>query len=171
MSKEYNLRILAEIIIFAALSSMLYFLRVYTLPMGGSVTLGSMVPVIWLALRRGPRTGVEAGLVLGLIVMTIEPFLFHPVQVMLDYIIPFSVLGLTGFFKKAPVIGAGVSIAMRFISHFLSGVIFADIFIPAGENPVIYSAIYNGSYLVPELIMSAIIVYILAKKKILEVYL
>jgi thiamine transporter len=103
--------------------------------------------------------------------MTIEPFLFHPVQVMLDYIIPFSVLGLTGFFKKAPVIGAGVSIAMRFISHFLSGVIFADIFIPAGENPVIYSAIYNGSYLVPELIMSAIIVYILAKKKILEVYL
>jgi len=171
MSKEHNLKILVEVIIFSSLSAMLYFFRIYTLPMGGSITLGSMVPILLLALRRGPRAGIEAGLILGLIVMTIEPYLFYPVQIMLDYFISFAALGLAGFFKKHPVIGVGVAITARFISHFLSGVIFADIFIPAGENPIIYSALYNGTYLVPELIISAIIVYILAKKRIQEIYL
>lgn len=171
MKKEYDLRILAEVVIFAALSAMLYFFRIYTLPMGGSITLGSMVPILWLALRRGVRAGMEAGLIMGLVVMTIEPFLFHPVQIMLDYFIPFAVLGLAGFFKKHAVIGVGVGITARFVSHFLSGVIFADIFIPAGENPIVYSAIYNGTYLVPELIISAIIIYVLAKKRIIEIYL
>jgi len=171
VSKELQLKILTEIIALTALSAVLYYFKIYTLPMGGSITAGSMVPIFWLSLRRGPRAGMEAGFILGLIVMTIEPFLFHPVQIMLDYLIPFAALGLAGFLKKRPLIGVGVGMTVRFISHFLSGVIFADLFIPVGENPIIYSALYNGTYIVPELVISAVIIYILAKRKMLEIYL
>lgn len=171
MSKELQLKILTEIIALTALSAVLYYSKIYTLPMGGSITAGSMVPIFWLSLRRGPRAGMEAGFILGLIVMTIEPFLFHPIQIMLDYLIPFAALGLAGFLKKRPLIGVGVGMTVRFISHFLSGVIFADLFIPVGENPIIYSALYNGTYIVPELVISAVIIYILAKRKMLEIYL
>lgn len=171
MSKEFRLKILAETVVFTALSAVLYYIRIFTLPMGGSITAGSMIPIFWLSLRRGARTGMEAGVVLGLIVMIIEPFLFHPVQVLLDYLIAFGVLGLAGFFRTHPLVGVGVGMSGRFISHFLSGIIFADIFIPAGENPIIYSALYNGSYLIPELIISSVMIYLLVKKKILEIYL
>lgn len=171
MSKELQLKTLTEIIALTALSAVLYYFKIYTLPMGGSITAGSMVPIFWLSLRRGPRAGMEAGFILGLIVMTIEPFLFHPVQIMLDYLIPFAALGLAGFFKRHPLVGVGVGMTVRFISHFLSGVIFADLFIPVGENPIVYSALYNGTYIVPELIISAVIIYILAKRKMLEIYL
>jgi len=167
VSKELQLKTLTEIIALTALSAVLYYFKIYTLPMGGSITAGSMVPIFWLSLRRGPRAGMEAGFILGLIVMTIEPFLFHPVQIMLDYLIPFAALGIAGFFKKNPLIGVGVGMTVRFISHFLSGVIFADLFIPVGENPIVYSVLYNGTYIVPELIISAVIIYILTKRKML----
>jgi thiamine transporter len=171
MSKEFRLKILAEMVVFVALSAALYYIRIYTLPMGGSVTAGSMIPILWLSLRRGVRAGVEAGFILGLIVMTIEPFLFYPVQVMLDYLIPFAAIGLAGFFKTRPLVGVGVGMGARFISHFLSGIIFAELFIPAGENPIIYSALYNGTYIVPEFVISVIVIYLLAKRKVLEIYL
>jgi len=142
--------------------------------MGGSITAGSMVPVLLLSLRRGPRAGIEAGLILGLVVMTIEPYLFYPVQIILDYLIPFAAMGLAGFFKKSPLVGVVVSLTARFISHFLSGVIFADIFIfpyNPEANPIIYSALYNGSYMIPELVISAVVIYILAKRDLIETYL
>jgi len=139
--------------------------------MGGSLTAGSMVPIFWLSLRRGARTGIEAGVVLGFVVMIIEPFLFHPVQVLLDYLIPFGVLGLAGLFRTRPLVGVAVGMSGRFISHFLSGIIFAEIYIPAGEHPVIYSVLYNSTYLIPELIISSVIIYLLAKRKLLEIYL
>jgi len=171
MNKEFHLRILTETIVFAALSVVLYNIRIYTLPMGGSLTAGSMVPIFWLSLRRGARTGIEAGVVLGFVVMIIEPFLFHPVQVLLDYLIPFGVLGLAGLFRTRPLVGVAVGMSGRFISHFLSGIIFAEIYIPAGEHPVIYSVLYNSTYLIPELIISSVIIYLLAKRKLLEIYL
>ena len=165
-SKESHLRVLTEIIVFVALSSVLYFIRFYVLPLGGSITAGSMVPIFWVSFRRGSRAGIEAGFLLGLIVMTIEPFLFHPVQVILDYLIPFAALGLAGLFKKQPLIGVALGMTLRFISHFLSGIIFADIFIfpyYPEANPIVFSALYNGSYIVPELIISMVIIYILTK--------
>jgi thiamine transporter len=53
--------LIAEIVTFVALATALSFIIVYTLPQGGSITAGSMVPIIWLALRRGPKIGLSAG--------------------------------------------------------------------------------------------------------------
>ena len=164
-------RILAEGAVLVALSGALHLVTFYQAPLGGRVTAGAMIPVLLFALRRGYVLGTVAGAVYGLIVLFEEPFLFHPVQVLLDYFIAFGILGVAGFFRKIPLVGILVALAGRFASHFASGVIFAEIFIPVGADPFVYSAIYNGQYLIPELVISAIIVQALVRLKALELYL
>jgi len=164
-------RILAETIIFVALATALSFVVVYVMPQGGSITAGSMVPLIWLALRRGPKIGVTAGILYGLMQFVVLPYAVDPVQVLLDYPLAFGVLGFAGFSKKMPLIGASVAIAGRFVMHFVSGVVYwAPLYAP-DLNPFTYSAIYNGSYLVPELVVTGVIIYLLQKSRVLNVYL
>ena len=164
-------RILAETIIFVALATALSFVVVYVMPQGGSITAGSMVPLIWLALRRGPKIGVTAGILYGLVQFVVLPYAVDPVQVLLDYPLAFGVLGFAGFSKKMPLIGASVAIAGRFAMHFVSGVVYwAPLYAP-DLNPFTYSAIYNGSYLVPELVVTGVIIYLLQRSKVLNVYL
>jgi thiamine transporter len=162
-------KIFAEAIVFIALSAALNSIKLYQLPYGGSVTLAGMVPILWLSLRRGPVIGTYAGIVLGLVVMIIEPYLYNPVQILLDYPVAFGALGLAGFFKKRPLVGVGAGMLGRFISHFISGVFFFCMYAEYWNmDPVTYSVAYNGSYLLPEFVVSAVIIYILSKKNVLN---
>jgi len=163
--------IIAEITIFVALATALSYIKLFALPQGGSVTAASMVPILWLALRRGAKIGIFAAAVYGLIQLMLEPFIVHPAQVLLDYPVAFGALGLAGFFQKRPFLGVNVGILGRFIAHFVSGIIFFASYAPAGMPPAIYSAIYNGSYLLPELVVSIYIAYLLQESKLLRIYL
>ena len=147
------------------------FVPFLQMPEGGRVTLAAMVPIFFVAIRRGPRIGMIAGIALGLVVLIEEPFIYHPVQVLLDYPLAFGALGLAGFFRKLPLVGVAVGIAGRFICHFVSGVVFFATYAPAGMSPILYSALYNAYYLVPEFIISAIVMFLLQKRKVLEIYL
>ncbi len=163
--------ILAEIAIFVALATALSFVIVYTLPQGGAITAGSMVPILWLALRRGWKIGIVAGVLYGVIQLVILPYAYNPLQTLLDYPLAFGCLGLAGFFKRWPIVGVAIGITGRFIMHFVSGVYyFAAIYAPT-LNPYVYSAVYNGSYLLPEMVISAFIIYLLQKSKALNIYL
>ena len=130
-----------------------------------------MVPILWLALRRGAKIGLFAAAVYGLVQLVVEPFIFHPAQVLLDYPIAFGMLGLAGFFQNRPFIGVNVGLAGRFLAHFLSGIIFFASFAPEGMHPAVYSMIYNGSYLLPELVISIYIVFLLHESKLLKIFL
>ncbi len=163
--------VLAEVAVFVALATALSFIIVYTMPQGGAITAGSMVPIIWLALRRGPKVGIAAGIIYGLIQLAVLPYVIDPVQMLLDYPLAFGVLGVAGFFKKYPIAGAAVGITGRFIMHFVAGVFYWAPLEAGGLNPYVYSAIYNGSYLLPELIVSGFIIYLLQKSKVLNIYL
>ncbi len=175
ISNAIETKILAEAIVFIALANVLYitsklyfpFLR---LPQGGRVTLASMVPLLWFALRRGSRWGVEAGIVYGLVHMVISGDVYYPTQILLDYPLAFGALGVAGAFKKQPVIGVGIGILGRFICHFISGVVFFGQYAWEGWNVIAYSAAYNATYLIPEFIVSAIIIFILLKRNLLNVY-
>jgi thiamine transporter len=163
--------LLAEIIIFTSLATALSLITFTLLPQGGSVTAASMVPILWLALRRGPVVGLVTGALYGVIQLVILPYAYNPVQVLFDYPFAFGCLGLAGFFKKIPVAGVVVGISGRFIMHFVSGVLwFGPMFAPE-LDPFVYSAVYNASYMLPELVISAIIVYALQKSKALNIYL
>ena len=167
-----RVRIVAETAALVALAGALNLVKVYRLPQGGAITLAAMVPVLLLSLRRGWKVGILAGILFGLVVLVEEPEnVYYPTQALLDYPVAFGALGLAGFFKKLPSIGVVVGIAGRFLSHFVSGVIFFASYAPAGISPAVYSAIYNGSYLVPELVISAIVIQLLVQRKALELYL
>jgi len=169
-------KILAEIIIFVAMGGALALVShsFFSLPQSGSINLG-MVPIFWLALRRGPKIGIFAGAVLGIVDLAIEPFVVHPIQFLLDYPLPFACLGLTGFFRKfstvGPVIGVAVGGAARFLCHFISGVVYFANYAPAGVSPIVYSIVYNGTYMVPSIIICAAVIVLLQKGKILNIYL
>ena len=168
-------RILAEMAVFIALANVLYLISKFYLPFlhlpyGGSITVASMVPLFWFALRRGLRWGVEAGVVYGLVHMAIFSEIYHPIQILLDYPLAFGALGLAGAFQKHPVVGVGVGMLGRFVCHFVSGVVFFGQYAWEGWNVIAYSAAYNATYLVPEFVISAVIIASLLKTNLLKIY-
>jgi thiamine transporter len=174
-SSAVQTRILAEMVIFIALSNVLYliskfYLPFLRLPQGGSITVASMVPLLWFSMRRGLRWGVEAGIVYGLVHMIISGGIYYPTQIILDYPLAFGALGLAGAFQKHEIVGVGVAMLGRFICHFISGVVFFGQYAWQGWNVIAYSAAYNATYLVPEFIVSAIIIFTLLKTKLLKIY-
>jgi thiamine transporter len=174
-NKTLQTKILAEMIVFIALANVLYLIsRFYLpflhLPQGGSITVASMVPLLWFALRRGLRWGVEAGIIYGLVHMVISGDIYYPTQIILDYPLAFGALGLAGAFQKHPMTGVGVGIFGRFVCHFVSGVVFFGQYAWEGWNVYAYSAAYNATYLLPEFIIDAAIIYLLLKTKLLKIY-
>jgi thiamine transporter len=143
------------------------------MPQGGTINLG-MVPIFWLALRRGPKIGIFAGAVLGVVDLAIEPFVVNPAQFILDYPLAFACLGLAGFFRKLSVAGQVTGVVVggtaRFMSHFTSGVIYFSQYRPPGMSPIVYSAVYNGIYMVPSIIICAFAIFLLQKSKTLKIY-
>jgi len=171
-----RVRIITETIVMVALAGALYLIKIFTLPQGGSVTLGSMVPIFLLALRRGPRIGIVGGVAFGLVALVEDVYsgvevIFYPAQVILDYPLAFGLLGLAGFFQKIPILGVGLGIAARFCSHFVSGVLFFASYAPAGVSPFVYSAVYNGGFLIPEFVITAALMIALVRVRALERYL
>jgi thiamine transporter len=140
----------------------------FRLPQGGSITLGSMIPVLLIAYRRGVLVGVFTGTVFGLVQMVIEGYIYYPLQIILDYPLAFGVLGIAGLFKKHPIVGVVVALTGRFLAHFVSGVAFFAEYAPPEMGPVVYSAVYNSSYMVPEIVISGVIIYILIRRNLIN---
>jgi thiamine transporter len=165
---SFDTRVLAEVAIAVALATVLSMIKIWQMPQGGSVTLGSMVPLLLIAFRRDIKIGVLTGVIYGLVQLVLGGWYYHPAGMFLDYPLAFGVLGLAAIFKKMPTIGVIVALSLRFISHFLSGVIFFAEYTPEGMSPFVYSAIYNGSYIIPEIIVSAILIYLLVQRDVLN---
>lgn len=153
-----------------AIATVLSFIKVLDMPYGGSVTAGSMVPILIYAYRWGGTQGILAGAVYGIIQFMMGPYAAHPISILLDYPIAFGVLGIMGFVAhktedvKKIFIGVFVAILGRFVAHFLSGVIFFGMYAPEGMSPILYSAGYNAAYLVPEMIISMIVFALIYKQ-------
>ncbi len=159
--KTSRSRVLVESGVLIALASVLSLIKVYQAPQGGSVTAASMAPLIALALRWGPKAGVLAGAAYGILQMVMKPYVVHPVQAILDYPLAFGALGLAGFLRGLPAVGAAVGIFGRLVAHVISGVVFFSEYAPAGSNVLVYSLLYNASYLVPEVLISAVLIHAL----------
>jgi thiamine transporter len=160
-----DVRVLTEAALAIALAFVLGLIKVFQMPMGGSISL-EMIPLILLALRQGPLVGIVAGAAYGLLDLAIEPFIVHPVQVLLDYPLAFGALGLAGFFQptvRGAILGTVVAVLARFICHFISGLVYFASYAPEGWNVYIYSAAYNAAYLIPSLIVAVVVVLVLLR--------
>ena len=160
-----------------ALATILSFIKVYEMPMGGSITL-EMLPLVIMGLRRGPKWGCFTGFVHGLLqmilgfsnVMYCATLLSQIGCILFDYLLAFTALGLAVVFaaplvkfnkKVAFVFGAICAGLLRFVCSFLSGYLIWGAYAPEGMSAAKYSFLYNGSYMGPNIVILAVVVGIL----------
>jgi len=173
-----------EIAIFAALGYVLDMIG-FGMPQGGSVTF-VLVPVILMAFRRGIVAGLTTGFLIGVLQVVTGRFYAAPLsfeiviaQVAIDYFIAFMVAGFAGFLRpaflhafeqkdkmkmvRAVVLGTFIAAFLRYLAHVASGILFFGEF--AGEqNVILYSLIYNSTYMIPVFLVAAFICSILFVK-------
>ena len=161
----------AETAVALALAAVLSLIRIKLphLVYGGSVSLHTL-PLFFLSLRQGPRTGVLAGAAYGFVNFVMTPYFVHPVQLLLDYPVAFGSLGLTGVIASrrsgpaAIVTAVAAASLARLASHFLSGIVYFGQLAPAGTPAWKYSLLYNASYMVPETLVAACAMPVLARR-------
>lgn len=145
----------------------LSFIKIAPFPQGGTVTIASMLPLFLFAYIAGPKAGMTAGLCYGMLQFIQEPFYVHWAQFLLDYPIPFALLGLAGIFRNRIYLGAVVGGAGRFVCHFLSGVVFFAEY--AGDtNVYLYSFLYNISYMLPDIAICIVIMAVPAVRSVIN---
>lgn len=153
-------RLVAEMGVMIALAAVLHFIKLWEMPQGGSITLGSMVPLYLIALRRGPWVGAVTGAIYGILegwIISGGRFFYHPVQVFLDYPIAFGLLGVAGFFPKYPAFGVALGALLRYMSHVISGVIFFAQNAPKDQPIWLYSLGYNVTFLAPDFAVAIVL--------------
>ncbi|HIC76844.1 MAG TPA: energy-coupled thiamine transporter ThiT [Candidatus Dadabacteria bacterium] len=163
--------VLAEGAIMISLAVSLDFISniLPSLPQGGSFTIGAMVPILLFAIRRGVKYGIIIGAIFSIVKLAFNPpFIVSPIQFLLDYPIAFGALGLAGLVPSNVVLAAAIGIFGRFIAHFISGIVWFSQYAPEGTPVAVYSAVYNGSYLGIEFIISATLLYIIWQQDILK---
>ena len=161
-------RTLVNMSLMLAITVVLHQIKLFHMPQGGSVTAGSMVPLLFIAYRYGAGIGALAGFLYGLINLLSNPFIVHPVQVLFDYPLPYMDMGLGGLWKQHLYAGTSLAFTGRFICHFISGVVFFASYAPQGMNPMVYSFTANAAYLLPEFIICCIILKLLPLRRLLN---
>lgn len=164
--------------IFVALATALSLIKIIKMPLGGSVTLLSMLPIVMLSCMLGVKWGLGGAFAYSLLQLflgiTLDGLLgwgLTPVMligtILFDYIFAFTALGIAGIFRKKGTsgicLGVALSLFIRFVSHFISGYvifknleqfeIFGNLFT---NRPILYSISYNGFYMLPEIVITTI---------------
>ena len=183
MNKNSKIRILAEGAIMVAMAFVLSYIKIFRLPWGGSITLLSMLPIAIFSIKRGIKAGLFAAFVSallqlgqGIIADGLLGWGLTPVMLIscmfLDYIGAYTAIGLSGIFRKkglgGRLAGTALAVLIRYILHIVSG---AVIFHSSGmiweafstDNEWLYSTIYNGAYMLPEMIFTVIGAAVLLK--------
>lgn len=174
--RSSRIALLVEIALSIALSAVLNTVKIFEMPQGGTISL-VMLPLLVLALRRGPIAGMVAGALYGVVDVLIDPFVVHWVQFVLDYPLAYSVVGIAGLFagvwrrsigfdriSKAIVVALlpGVLLAalLRYAAHVMSGVVFFSEY-AQGQPVLVYSALYNSYVWVSALVCFAAAVVVM----------
>ena len=160
--RSKKLLTMVECAMMIALAFALSWVTLWKMPMGGSVTLASMLPIMLVGIKHGTRTGlltaflysltqVGQALVQGDVFPYCQTIFLMAVCLLFDYVVPFSVLGFAGVLANKGRIGAYVGMVavtlVRFFCHFATGVAIWGQWAPEGMNKFLYSFFYNGSFL------------------------
>ena len=162
-----NLTTLTECAVMLALSFALSYAKIFEMPMGGSVTIASMLPIMLIGIKYGPLTGLSTAFAYSL-TQLLQAFVSANVFpycesmgslvicILFDYLLPFTLLGLAGMPKalkltKNAEINAYIGIIsvvfLRFLCHFTTGVVIWGQWAPDGMGKYLYSFLYNGGFL------------------------
>ena len=169
ISKHYRLLALCEGAILIALAEILSFLPFYKFPWGGSIDL-AMLPIIVLCVRWGFGPGMLAAAAHAILQTLFEGGIAIGWQSILgDFLIAYMILGVAGFFKGKFVPATLVSCTARFLVHYVVGATVWAEYMPEEffgmtmTTPWLYSALYNGAYMLPDMLMVLIAGLLLMK--------
>ncbi len=170
-SRAFSTKQLVFSAIAMALALVTSMIKLFELPLGGSVTLLSMLFIVLIGYWYGPKAGLMTGFAYGLLQFIIEPVFYTIPQLIVDYPLAFGALGLSGFFsnrKHGLQLGYIAGILGRLVFAWLSGVIFFASYASSyNMSAPVYSLVYNGSYIFAEGIITLIIISIPSVSKAL----
>jgi len=169
--KKWTVRMLANAALCIALAFILSYIRLYKLPQGGSITLASMLPIFMFAYAYGVGPGMLVGMGYGILQFIQDAYFVHPVELLLDYPLAFAMLGLAGLASRFSddwglIPGIAIGTFCRFLCAFIAGVVFFGSYAPEGQSVFVYSAVYNGFYLIPEAIICVVLAMVPQVRKL-----
>ena len=163
MKRSFSVKGLAVCGVCIALAFVLSFIKLFSAPLGGSVTLCSMFFICIIGYLYGWKYSLTAALAYGILQFVQKPEIYAPLQVIIDYGLAFTALGLSGFFRQKKIglyIGYLAGVTGRFIFSAISGYVFFAEYAPEGWNPLIYSIAYNASYIYIEAAITLAIMFL-----------
>lgn len=158
---------LAILSILIGLSFILGQLKLFQLPLGGSITACQLLPIALAGYFFDFKKGILVGILVGLLNLLIGGFVIHPIQMLLDYPMGFGLVGLSGIFcdaKYGLIKGYWLGLFSRFICLFISGMIFFSNYVPENFNSFTWSLCYNGSCCFVEGVATSILILATSKQ-------
>ena len=171
-SKKLTVKQLAFCAVSIALGTVLSYIKVFSFPTGGSITLLSMLIICLPGYWFGVGAGIMTGVAYGVLQMLIDPYILYPMQLVMDYLLAFGALGLAGLFAKKKhglIPGYITGVLGRYVFAVLSGWIFFGMYAWEGWNPLLYSMVYNGIYIFAEGLVTIVILLLPPVKKAMEI--
>lgn len=182
--KLTNLSTLTECAVMLALAFALSCAKIFEMPMGGSVTIASMLPIMLISVKYGIVTGLSTSMLYA-ITQLMQAFASANVFpycetgaalalcVIFDYLVPFTVIGLAGIFRKIKItrnveinvyIGIISVVILRFLCHFITGVVIWGQWAPDGMGKYLYSFLYNAGFLSVDFLICIICAILIFRK-------
>ena len=156
--RNHKIRMLSEGALLIAMAQILSLIPLWKMPWGGSIDL-AMAPILLFAVRWGVKWGLVEGLAFGTLQMIFEGGVAIGWQSILgDFLVAFTALGLAGIcrgMEKGIFAGTLVGGLARFLVHYVVGATIWAQYMPEEffgmtmTTPWVYSALYNGCYMVP----------------------
>ena len=179
--RRLNARMLTESALLVALATVLHLYAVFKMQNGGSITIGSMIPIMLVSFKYRFSWSLTVAFVYSLIQMMtgfyappVENLGYYSLMILLDYVLAYGVLCLSGPIYRILnqniasrvrlTVAALTCIALRFLCHFFSGMIIWGTFAPEGQPVWLYSLLYNGSYMLGEALVSGAIMFLVGQK-------
>ncbi len=153
-----------------ALGTVLSNIKLFSFPTGGSITLLSMLVICLPGYFFGLGAGLLTGVAYGVLQLLIDPYVLYPMQLVVDYLLAFGALGLSGLFvnaKNGLLKGYLTGILGRFVFAVISGWIFFGVYAWEGWNPLAYSIVYNAIYIFSEAAVTVVLLLLPPVKKAL----
>ncbi len=161
-----RVRALCEGAVMIALALVLGLIKLFELPQGGSISL-EMLPLFLYCIRWGLGRGFLCCTAFGVLQVFVQGAVSYGwASILLDYVVAFAFIGLAGLGcgKKGGIYWGSVLGALgRFVVHYISGITIYKILAPTKlfgtvfDNPSLYSAVYNGSYVLIDLILCLVL--------------